>query len=269
MKIFRNQSVKHHEFLNPLCLPRTIANFLPRRAILDALTSHLGDFRGTILDLGCGRMPYKPLLLAPPSHATKYIGLDLRADVRLHTYNNVLPDLEWDGSTIPLESNSVESVVATEVLFQCEDVETVMREVARVLVPGGLFFYTVPFLWAIHDFPSDQYRFTPFSLERHLRNAGFEHVRMQALGGWDSSLAQMIGLWIGRRPMNRVKRGILSAFAVPVVRYLIKQDVPPRLPFEFEGTIMITGIAGTALKPHVAERDAHPLSYGSESHEAG
>jgi len=104
-----------------------------------------------------------------------------------------------------------------EVFEQCDDVEVVMREAARVLVPGGLFFYTVPFLWAIHDFPHDQYRFTQFSLERHLRKAGFEHVKMEALGGWDKSLAQMLGLWVGRRPMNCVKRRILSMLAVPVV----------------------------------------------------
>jgi len=138
--IFHNRNVEHHEFLNPLCSTRTIGNFLPRRAILDALTSHLGEFRGTILDIGCGRMPYKPILLAPPSRATKYIGLDLRADVRFHTYNNVPPDLEWDGERIPLESNSVEIAIATEVFELCEDVEMVMREAARVLVPGGLFF---------------------------------------------------------------------------------------------------------------------------------
>jgi len=87
MKTLLNRSVEHHAFLNPLCSRRTIANFLPRRAILDALTSHLGDFRGTVLDIGCGQMPYKSILLAPPSRATKYIGLDLRADMRNHAYN--------------------------------------------------------------------------------------------------------------------------------------------------------------------------------------
>jgi len=106
-------------------------------------------------------------------------------------------------------------------------------------------------------------------LKRHLRNAGFEHVEMQALGGWDKSLAQMIGLWVGRRPMNRFKRLILSMLALPVVNYLSNHDVPPRLPFDFDGTIMITGIAGTALKPQIGKAEVirHEPSHTSKSHE--
>jgi SAM-dependent methyltransferase len=246
-----DRNAEHHDFLNPLCSHRTISNFIPRRAILEALKSHLSDLRGTVLDIGCGKMPYKTLLVAPPSRATKYLGLDLRADLRFRTYQNERPDLEWDGRTIPLQSSTIESAIATEVFELCDDVEVLLREAYRVLTPGGLFFYTVPFLWPIFDFPHDQYRFTPFSLERHLTNAGFKEVKMRALGGWDLSLAQMIGVWVGRRPMNRVMRGILYGLAVPVVNYLRKHDVPPPIPFDFDGTIMITGIAGTANKPVV------------------
>jgi hypothetical protein len=112
-----------------------------------------------------------------------------------------------------------------------------------------MLFFTVPFLWAIHDFPNDQYRFTPYALDRHLRKAGFQDVKMRALGGWVASLAQMIGLWAGRRPMPRIPRAIVSRLAVPVVSFLLKWDAPPSVPFDFDATIMITGIAGTAVKP--------------------
>ena len=247
MKPLLKHSTEHHDFLNPLCSHLTISNCVPRRAI-SALTIHLRDFRGTVLDIGCGKMPYKSVLLAPPSRATKYIGLDLPADMRFREYNNQLPDLEWDGQTIPLDSTRIESAVAIEVFELCDEVEVLLREAFRVLVPNGLIFYTVPFLWPIFDFPHDQYRFTPFSLERHLRNAGFRQVTMQALGGWDKSLAQMIGVWVGRRSMNRVARGILSRLAVPLINYLCKNDVTPPIPFDFDSTIMITGIAGTAIK---------------------
>ncbi len=240
----------HHEFLNPLCTSQTIDIFLSRRAILNALTEQLDSFHGIILDIGCGRMPYKPIILAPPSRVDKYIGMDLRADLCDSRYSKFgPPDLEWDGRTIPLETDSIDCAIATEVFEQCPDVENVMREALRVLRQGGLFFYTVPFLWPVHSAPLDQYRFTPFALERHLRDAGFEQIKMKALGGWDASLAQMIGLWVGRRPMRGVTRRALSILALPVVRYLIKRDAPPPLPFFEDPTIMITGISGTAVKP--------------------
>jgi hypothetical protein len=50
------------EFLSPLCSYRTIANFIPRRAVLNALTAELSRFQGTVLDIGCGRKPYPSLL---------------------------------------------------------------------------------------------------------------------------------------------------------------------------------------------------------------
>ena len=211
-----------------------------RRAILEALCSQLQDLYGVVLDIGCGYMPYKSLVLAPPSRAERYIGLDLKDNI----YQK--PDLEWDGRNIPLEDCSVDCALATEVFEHCQDPEIVMCESLRVLKPGGLLFFTVPFLWPLHNVPHDEYRFTPFALERHLRNSGFGQIKLKALGGWDASLAQMIGLWARRRPMSPYKRAILSRLALLAIRYLTKRDRPPQT---FAENSMITGVAGTATKP--------------------
>ena len=123
---------------------------------------------------------------------------------------------------------------------------SVLAETARVLKPGGLLFFTVPFLWPVHNPPTDQYRFTPFALERHLGKAGFGNIEMQAFGGWDASLAQMIGLWAYRRPMGRIARAIALRVAEPIMRQLMKWDVAPRYPCD--DSLMITGISGTARR---------------------
>jgi SAM-dependent methyltransferase len=238
------------EFLDPLCTYRTIANFIPRRAVLNALIAELRNFHGVVLDIGCGRKPYQSILLAPPSRAVEYIGLDLKRGLRHPAYEQCeRPDVEWDGRIIPLDGNSVDCALATEVLTQCPEPEVLMREAIRVLKPGGLFFFTVQFLWAIHDAPYDQGRPTPFALERQLHNSGFQKVEMRALGGWDASLAQMLGLWVGRKPMGRIKRRILKVLTLPLISYLLKKDEPLLPSSDFEGTVMITGIAGTANKP--------------------
>jgi SAM-dependent methyltransferase len=235
------------EFLRPAPTHATISNFVPREAILAALMRELPSLGGTLLDIGCGRMPYRSLILAPPSRVTRYIGLDLRADLRHDAYNQFgSPDVEWDGRTMPFETASIDCAIATEVFMHCEDVESVMRETARVLKPGGRLFFTLPFFWAIHDAPRDQYRYTPFALQRHLGNAGFGDIALRAHGGWDASLAQMIGLWVGRRPMTARRRRVLSALAMPVMRFLLRKDIPPPLPDYGQPTMMITGIAGTA-----------------------
>jgi hypothetical protein len=131
----------------------------------------------------------------------------------------------------------------------------VMREACRVLRPGGTLFFTVPFLWPLHDVPHDEYRFTPFALDRNLRIAGFTEVSLQAQGGWDASLAQMIGLWVRRRPFSSRKRALLSHIALPVVRYLLRKD---DIPVHFDEGTMITGLTGTARKGHPNLRQFRP-----------
>ncbi len=175
----------HDSFLNPTCSRSTLDLYQWRKSILHALVEQLPGFEGTFLDVGCGRMPYKPLVLAPPSCVQKYIDMDLGMD----KYGQ--PDLKWDGQTIPLEGGLVQCAMAIEVLEHCPEPEMVLREVARVLAPNGLFFFTVPFLWPPHDAPYDENRYTPFALERHLRNAGFENIKLKSLErqpGWSRAL---------------------------------------------------------------------------------
>ncbi|MEL7357654.1 MAG: class I SAM-dependent methyltransferase [Cyanobacteria bacterium J06560_6] len=237
MKTNRNYQSPHLAF-------NTLDLYIVRKSILQVLKRALPLFRGNLLDVGCGYMPYKELLLSSPGNVDEYIGLDL-----VHNKYQA-PDLTWDGKRIPLENQSIDCVVATEVFEHCQNVESVMAEIFRVLKPGGILFFTVPFLWNLHDIPNDEYRYTPFSLERHLKNTGYVDPSIEALGGWDASLAQMLGLWIRRRfsqnGCQRWLRLILSFLGLPIIWLLYRIDSPPP---NFESPVMFTGLSCIATKP--------------------
>ncbi|RYE28070.1 MAG: class I SAM-dependent methyltransferase, partial [Sphingobacteriales bacterium] len=141
--------------------------------------------------------------------------------------------------------NTVDCVMATEVLEHCFEPQQILGEIFRVLKPGGKFFFTVPFLWPLHEVPYDAYRYTPFSLDKLFREAGFNQNEIKALGGWDASLAQMMGLWVRRRPLAGFKRTLLSKLALIGVKYLLSKDERPQ---DLNGTHMITGLTGIAVK---------------------
>lgn len=222
--------------------------FIIRDSILKAVKHASTLFSGTVIDIGCGQMPYREIVLSSPGHVERYIGLDLEKNA---IYQNK-PDLTWDGKTIPLPENAVDCAMATEVFEHCPEPEATMKEIFRVLRPDGLLFFTVPFLWPLHDVPHDQYRYTPFSMERHLKDAGFININLQSMGGWDESLAQMIGLYVRRKPMSVYTRIVLLVLAYPIVLLLSKmgkRESAKKSREEFGESSMITGLWGVAYKP--------------------
>ncbi len=218
-----------------------------RKAIKDNLNKSIPLFHGTLLDIGCGQMPYKNHILKASPNIKRYIGLDFAhgkyADIKL-------PDITWDGKTIPLDSASVDCCLATEVLEHCHQPMTVLKEIRRVLKPDGVFFFTSPFIWPLHDTPHDHYRYTPFSLKLLLNEAGFEDVQINAMGGWDASLAQMIGLWLKRAPMTDDIRQQMSQKLFPFFKQLVELDNHASQQQHADNTISPgwSGIAYTPLK---------------------
>lgn len=229
------------DFLAPRCRPGRLHDYQLRRDIRDALLRQIPSFHGTLLDVGCGRMPYRALMTEPPSRVTKYIGLDVPG------CPHGTPDVVFDGNSIPLPDGSVDCAVATEVLEHSLDPRRTVAEVARVLRPGGTFFFTIPFFWPLHEVPYDYQRITPFALISYLRDAGLEPGPIQAHRAWDGTLAQMIGLWVHYRGMRPWKRAILKLLAWPIVALLNRGD--GRSADSMNECSIATGYAGTAKKP--------------------
>jgi SAM-dependent methyltransferase len=150
----------------------------------------LPQARGTVLDVGCGAQPYRPLV----STQARYVGIDTSSAKDHFGYE--MPDTRYfSGSTWPVDNGSVDFVLATETLEHVLDTNGFLAEAHRCLVPGGTFFITVPFAARWHFIPHDYWRFTPSSLKMLLQRAGFEQIAVYARGNaWTVACYKVIAL---------------------------------------------------------------------------
>jgi SAM-dependent methyltransferase len=141
------------------------------------LARELPGVTGTVVDVGCGLQPYRPLF----GPGVKYVGIDY-ADTRA-TFAIEAPDtIYYSGDRWPLESGSADFILCTETLEHVLDSAKFLAEVSRCLAPGGRVLLTVPFAARWHFIPHDYWRPTPSALDHLLREAGLGEIGVYGRG---------------------------------------------------------------------------------------
>ncbi|RKR10939.1 ubiquinone/menaquinone biosynthesis C-methylase UbiE [Flavobacterium sp. 90] len=230
-----------NSFTNIKLSKENLESYIVRSEILKAVSNVFPVFEGEVLDSGCGSMPYKEIILSNQK-VKNYVGLDIESSL---DYEGVRPDFFWDGKIMPFEDASFDVVFSTEVLEHVPNPDEYLTEVKRVLKPGGMFFFTVPFLMSLHEVPHDYYRYTPFSLEMIFKRVGFTSIKINPMGGYNAALAQMLGLWVNMYLWGRKKK-LMRFIAKPIISFLYKKD---KAASNFNKSTMIVGLSGTIIKP--------------------
>jgi ubiquinone/menaquinone biosynthesis C-methylase UbiE len=149
-----------------------------------------------ILDLGCGTGIVARVLRERLGGAARLTGLDINAPM-LAKARSIAPDIAWhEGSAValPFADRSFEVVLAQQVLQFVPDREAALREIRRVLVPGGRLvastwrprreqplYEALGHLAETHLGPGNDKRFSCDGTElvAMLEKAGFVDVRLE------------------------------------------------------------------------------------------
>jgi 2-polyprenyl-3-methyl-5-hydroxy-6-metoxy-1,4-benzoquinol methylase len=123
---------------------------------------------GVVLHLGCGDGYLDPYLC---TRFSRVVGVDINfpelqnaaAGSGVETAEYVLTD----GLVLPFESEMFDAIVSIDVMEHAEDDVALMREMSRVLKPGGLLTMTVP---------NAEYPFTFDPVNYVLKVAGGRHL---------------------------------------------------------------------------------------------
>lgn len=176
-----------------------------------------------LLDAGAGECAYKRFF----PHC-RYVAMDLAIGEMAWNYANLDSFSRLD--RLPLADGSVDAVLCTQVLEHLDRPRESVGEFFRVLKPGGVLYLTVPMAQAEHQAPYDYFRYTSFGLRAICRDAGFEVVELEPLGGLPTRLAYELprlmalfpgsGLLTGRARVGGVLLLPVRAATFLVVRLL-------------------------------------------------
>ena len=177
------------ELFEPGWLGRVVNPFFfARRGLQDGLVEFFPGLQGDVLDVGCGRKPYRHLV-----PARSYVGLDLDTP-ELRELGGA--DLFYDGGKFPVADGSFDAVLCSQVLEHIFDPAEFLAEIRRVLRPGGTLLLTTPFAWDEHSQPYDFGRYSSFGLRHVLERAGFEIVAQRKTCADGRALVQLTSAYV-------------------------------------------------------------------------
>lgn len=120
-------------------------------------------------------------------------------------------DFLCDLHYIPLMDHCVDSIITIAVLEHTRYPWLVVQEFARILKPGGVIVFCVPFLQPEHAVPHDFYRYTVYGVQALLNSAGFQVVQQRRLTRFHRGIGWMLQ---ERWKNERGVRAYLKAFAI-------------------------------------------------------
>lgn len=158
-----------------------------RRMAVESVARFVGSDRPIVLDVGCSSgyvvQDFRGVLPDAEVISADYI---LPPLLELGTRVPDLPIIQFDLRRCPLPEDCVDAVTALNVLEHIDQDETALREIYRILRPGGIAHIEVPAgpqLFDVYDKHLMHHRrYRLRDLKRMARSAGFEILSATHLG---------------------------------------------------------------------------------------
>jgi SAM-dependent methyltransferase len=151
-----------------------------RKPLVDWLRTQAVD-GARVLDVGCGDRPYEQLLAG----AAAIVGFDVPG--------NPYADLHGSIDALPADDASFDVVLCLQVLEHVPEPGAAVRELRRVVKPGGRVLLSTHGIYPFHPNPDDLWRWTHQGLERlFLTNAEWASVTVRPGAGTAATVAMLV-----------------------------------------------------------------------------
>ncbi len=185
------------EFYRQTILPRLLDWSMSQPLFTQYRREVLAQVRGEVLEIGFGsglNLPHYPDRIAHLTTIDANPGANRLAQSRLRASSITVDNRVLNGEQLPMADGSFDSVVSTWTLCSIQRVEQALREIYRVLKPGGQFFFIEHGLSPEPAVQVWQHRLTPIQkrlvdgchLDRPIRQLleqQFDHVTLKEFYG--------------------------------------------------------------------------------------
>lgn len=164
-----------------------------------------------VLDAGAGLQPYRRLF----DHV-QYEAADFEKVDKEYAQSTYVCDL---CRNIPVPDGRFDYIIFNQVMEHLPEPKEALRELCRVLKPGGKLLYTGPLFYEEHEQPFDFFRYTQFGLNHLFSSAGFEIERLEWMEGYFGTVGyQFNGMarYLPWRPASLGGGALAYALALPM-----------------------------------------------------
>jgi SAM-dependent methyltransferase len=132
-----------------------------------------------VLDAGAGDQVYRPKF-----QRQEYESADFEQVDKPYAKSTYVCDI----TQIPVEDGRFDAVLFSQVMEHLPEPRLAIRELRRVLKPGGKLFYSAPLFYEEHEVPYDYFRYTQFAIRMMFEEAEFSIERLDWLEGYLGTL---------------------------------------------------------------------------------
>ncbi len=121
----------------------------------------------------------------------EYLGIDMQAGKGVDLVLDLTADFESLDSA--LEGRRFGTIICMSVLEHCSNPFKMAQNIEKLLAEGGILVVGVPFVWELHGFPDDYWRFTPSGIRVLFPNLDFTAYPGAAYSGRKGDSAPLDG----------------------------------------------------------------------------